>query len=330
LHAELIRSLARHVDPADDRRLTDALKSASPAVRLEAINAWAAGRQGALPVEATDLRTDPDLRVRTAALRACALRHDPHAHEYLAAAVNDAQLQVRLAAVAGLGLLGDSESKASLLEVKKDEGELIRAAAVMSLARLGETRAVLDAASDRSWRVRLAVAQSLTACANPAGRAAARKLLSDVSSEVQRATVSAIAAWPLPQAGPLLLEALTANSYNTRRTAARELVRLWPAAAGFPIDGPAQRRAETIEQLQRRFREEFGSEGLAAAGDRGNPAWPPGLRTGAETSVAFRSAKERDFRGAKGDGTTAIDLPVLRRCAACRTKSQTEEFAHRD
>jgi HEAT repeat protein len=277
LHAELIRSLARHVDPADDRRLTDALKSPSPTVRLEAINAWAAGRQGALPVEATDLRSDPDLRVRTAALRACALRHDPHAHEYLAAAVNDAQLQVRLAAVAGLGLLGDGESKASLLEVKKDEGELIRAAAVMSLARLGETRAVLDAVSDRSWRVRLAVAQSLTACANPGGRAAARKLLGDVSSEVQRATVSAIAAWPLPQAGPLLLEALASSSYNTRRTAARELVRLWPAAAGFPIDGPAQRRAESIEQLQRRFREEFGSEGLAGAVDPGNPAWPPGL-----------------------------------------------------
>ena len=35
------------------------------------------------------------------------------------------------------------------------------------------------------------------------------------------------------------------------------------------------------------------------------------LRTGAETSVAFRSAKERDFRGAKGDNTTVIDSPVL-------------------
>ena len=33
--------------------------------------------------------------------------------------------------------------------------------------------------------------------------------------------------------------------------------------------------------------------------------------TGAETSVAFRSAKERGFRGAKGDNTTVIDSPVL-------------------
>jgi hypothetical protein len=36
------------------------------------------------------------------------------------------------------------------------------------------------------------------------------------------------------------------------------------------------------------------------------------LRTRAETSVAFRSAKERGFRGAKGDNPTDIDAPVLR------------------
>ena len=35
------------------------------------------------------------------------------------------------------------------------------------------------------------------------------------------------------------------------------------------------------------------------------------VKTGAETSVAFRSAKERDFRGAKGDNPTVIDSPVL-------------------
>ena len=34
------------------------------------------------------------------------------------------------------------------------------------------------------------------------------------------------------------------------------------------------------------------------------------VRTGVETSVAFRSAKVRGFRGAKGDNTTVIDLPA--------------------
>ena len=36
------------------------------------------------------------------------------------------------------------------------------------------------------------------------------------------------------------------------------------------------------------------------------------LRIGKETSVAFRSAKERYFRGAKGDYATVIDSPTLR------------------
>ena len=40
------------------------------------------------------------------------------------------------------------------------------------------------------------------------------------------------------------------------------------------------------------------------------------LRTDAEISVAFRSAKERGFRGAKGDNPTDIDSPVLSREAA--------------
>jgi hypothetical protein len=35
------------------------------------------------------------------------------------------------------------------------------------------------------------------------------------------------------------------------------------------------------------------------------------IRIDAETSVAFRSAKERNFRGAKGDNATVIDSPTL-------------------
>jgi hypothetical protein len=42
-----------------------------------------------------------------------------------------------------------------------------------------------------------------------------------------------------------------------------------------------------------------------------NPEGPVHLRIGAETSVAFRSAKERSFRGAKGNFPTVIDSPIL-------------------
>jgi len=52
----------------------------------------------------------------------------------------------------------------------------------------------------------------------------------------------------------------------------------------------------------------------AATGHRstGMPLWVRHWTrsTGAETSVAFRFAKERDFRGAKGDNPTVIDPPV--------------------
>ena len=49
-----------------------------------------------------------------------------------------------------------------------------------------------------------------------------------------------------------------------------------------------------------------------AGGGRCLSAYPISLlRTGAETSVAFRSAKGRGFRGAKGDNPTDIDSPIL-------------------
>ena len=41
------------------------------------------------------------------------------------------------------------------------------------------------------------------------------------------------------------------------------------------------------------------------------PAQPAGLRTDGEASVAFRSAKERGFRGAKGDNPTDLDSSVV-------------------
>jgi hypothetical protein len=102
------------------------------------------------------------------------------------------------------------------------------------------------------------------------------------------------------------LEALTANSYNTRRTAARELARLWPAAAGFPIDGPPERRAATLEQLGRRFREEFGSEGIAAAVSTCpekscGAGLPPAQATGTAAPQTTTDAATRDQTVARVD-----------------------------
>ena len=268
LHAELIRGLAQHVDPADDPRFLEALRSPAAAVRREALRAWSAGRHGTLPVEAVDLRADPDPRVRAAALACLARRHHPQAQQCLIVALDDCDLQVRFAAVSALGTLGGSEARQALEPLLDDPGELIRAAAVSALAASGAQQAVLEAAGDKSWRVRLEVARTLAHHPQPAAAAVARQLIEDPSSAVRRETIASVAEWPREQAGPILLAALDKAGYATRKKAAEQLAAFWPAAAEFPVDGPAERRAEVLTRLQRRLRDEIGRAGpeVPAAG----------------------------------------------------------------
>jgi len=279
LHAELIRGLARHVDPADDPRLLEALGSPAAEVRREALRAWSAGRRGTLPVEAVDLRADPDPRVRAAALACLARRRHPLAREYLIAALDDCDLQARIAAVAALGALGGNEARQALEQLLDDPGELIRAGAVAALAATGAQRAVLEAAGDKSWRVRLEVARALAHQPTPAAAAVARQLIDDPSSTVQRQTTASVAGWPREQAGPILLAALDKPGYATRKEAARHLAVLWPAAAEFPVDGPPERRAEVLARLRSRLRNEIGPDGpdvpAAVAVDPATPSVSP-------------------------------------------------------
>jgi len=258
LHAQLVRSLARHVDPVDDPRLVEALRSPASEVRLAAIRAWAGGRRGGLPVEAVDLRTDPDPRVRIAVMAALARRHHPDAHRHLAAALSDHNLRVRIAAIDALGELGGAEARATLEGLLEDEGELIRAAAVSALAAVDAAGGVMAAAGDESWRVRSEVARALVRYPDRKGATLARRLLDDPSSAVQLDVVEAAARWPLGRAGPVLLEAMGKASYMTRRAAAERLAELWPPAAEFPVDGPPQRRVEVLRRLYARFGREIG------------------------------------------------------------------------
>jgi len=268
LHAELIRSLAKTVDPADDPRFVEALRSRAAEVRLEAVQAWSAGQRGPLPVEAADLRADPDPRVRAAALSCLARRRHPQAQQYLAAALDDCDLAVRIAAIEALGSLGGAEAQATLQRLRDDRAELIRAAAVSALAASGAQKPVFDAAADESWRVRLEVARALVGYPNRSGAGLAHELIDDPSASVRRQTVASVAEWPLDQAGPVLLAAMGKTGYMTRKNAAGQLAALWPPGAEFPVDGPAQRRAEMLGELERRFRGEVGfvdPEVLAAA-----------------------------------------------------------------
>jgi HEAT repeat protein len=111
------------------------------------------------------------------------------------------------------------------------------------------------------------------------GVALAGDLIDDPSSMVRRQVVASLAEWPLRQAGPVLLAAMAGSGYLTRQAAAGHLAALWPPAAEFPVHGPPERRAEVLERLKRRLRQEIGlvdPEVLAAlaAGDSAPPISP--------------------------------------------------------
>ncbi len=258
LHAELIRGLARHVEPAADPRFVAALQSRSTEVLLTALEAWSAGGRGTLPDEAVDLRGHGNREVRMAALGALARHRHPQAHEYLAAALHDHDFQVCVAAIEAMGRLGGAEARATLEPLLGDRLERTRRAAVFALAELGAKRAVLDAAGDESWRVRMEVARALAHFPDRDGAAAAGDLLGDPSAEVQRHVVQAVAEWPPQLAGPVLLEAMDSLAYKTRSMAAEQLAARWPPSARFPIDGSQQHRSKALEELTGLFRQQFG------------------------------------------------------------------------
>ena len=259
LHAELIRGLGRHVDPAGDRRFVEALRVRSVEVRLAAVEPWTQRECGPLPVEAINRRSDPDPRVRAAVIDALTRQRHPKAFEYLSAALDDHELRVRTAAIAALGRLGGSLAESALVDKLRDDAERIREAAVSALTELGAEEPVLRAAADKSWRVRAAVARALARFAGPDAVETAGKLVTDSSSTVRSDLIESIARWPLPAAGPILLEAMAGRAYQTRHAAASQLAGRWPAAGEFPTDGPDGRRAEALHELRRRFEAQFGA-----------------------------------------------------------------------
>lgn len=142
----------------------------------------------------------------------------------------------------------------------KDPSDVIRARAVAHVAALADgEEAVLAAAKDKSWRVRLAVAQALSGYPNRRGAATAERLLDDPSPTVQAQAVASVAGWPLPLAGPVLLAAMDKPVVMTRKTAAEQLAARWAPAGEYRFDDPADTRRGVLERLGRRFRQEFGA-----------------------------------------------------------------------
>ncbi len=259
LHAELLHALDRHADPSDQPRFVAALRSPSAEVRRQAIQPVGRLVDGDLPPELSDLRTDPDARVRAVCLHVLAQHQVPHVEEYLAGALNDCELRVRVAAVEALGTLPTSSARATLRSLLDDPSELIRAAATSSLASSGDKQALVAAASDKAWRVRQTAAKCLAAHPGADVVPVMRKLCDDSSVTVQLQAIQSLADWPLEQAGPILMDAMATNVYTKRKAAAAVLTERWPPAREFSADAPPERRIAVLNQLRQTFRQQIGS-----------------------------------------------------------------------
>jgi HEAT repeat protein len=250
LHAELLYALARQEDPAEDPRFVAAVRSPAIEVRLAILESWARGSTGGLPLEVADLRGDPKERVRAAALTALVARHDPQGLEYARRALLDSSLDVKLAAIAALGRVSEDAARADLEKLLTSESEIIRGAVVSALSQRGANDVVLRTGHDKSWRVRRVVAELLATQSGPEVTALAYELLSDRSIEVQCQIVASLEKWPLDSAGPLYLRALEQGGYPTRKAAALQFRRHWPAAVKFSADAPPERRQEQLVELR--------------------------------------------------------------------------------
>jgi len=258
LHSHLIRALSRHVDPHEDVLFLEALRSPTVGPRQEALEAFARSKQGELPPAVVDLRADPNAQIRATVVALLIDRKHPQALDFARGAMQDYETDVRAAAVAALGRHGGPEARGALDRIMLHEGEVLRAEAVSALETLGAWDSVQAAAGDKAWRVRRAVATALANHPDRTGSALARRFLADDSSEVRKAAITALEAWPLPAAGPVLLSALEESTFETRRLAGEQLARRWPAAQAFSNDLPADRRTAVVAELETTWTAQFG------------------------------------------------------------------------
>ena len=221
------------------RGLRPALASPAPEVRRVALAAWLDPDRKELPPLAIELRRDPDPRVRATALEVLAVQRPKPAETLLLAALDDTDLSVRIAAIGALGKLGTPAARSALENCGSHSHEAARVESVRALYKMAGYQAVIASAHDKSWRVRQAVAESLSQAGKrqPERRNVelARSLVHDPSLDVQRQMIQSLAAWPLPPAGAVLLSAMAEAGYQTRKDAAAAVGR--SLAGGGRISG---------------------------------------------------------------------------------------------
>ncbi len=279
LHVELLRA-SRHQPPqARLAQLQQAITADSAEVRLTALQNWPAVNAGSLPEGFLALASDPDARVRAAALDVLVRQRHPEALASCSRATRDSDFQVRLAAIDGLGTLGDQASKTILRERLAEKlPPKIRGRIVAALATLGAHEELAKAAQDDAWQVRLAVAESVGEMSAQADAKLVAGLLDDSNRQVSQAMLQTVREWPLEQAGPPLLQALESEQEPVRKTIISELSTRWQPARQFsPVANQAARQ-QVLARLHKQWREDFsqpasavGKQATASAQPTGQP-----------------------------------------------------------
>jgi HEAT repeat protein len=266
LHADVVRALSIRPSAKGGYSLVAALGSPSAEVRNEAALAYErlAGSVQ-LPAKFADLVGDESARVRAAVVRALVACRDASAGAAVERALMDEDLGVRIAAVHSLSELGGAANHDRLRGLLDDSSELIRAAAVQATVRLNDIGSASQAAGDKSWRVRLALAASLARIPPRYGSPIAMQLIGDVDLKVQRRAVQSIATWPAYDAIPLLLSAAERGSVLARRDAIEQLQRQRPAAESFPLYTSADRQLDEIRRLRQQWEQEANGRTAADA-----------------------------------------------------------------
>jgi cyclophilin family peptidyl-prolyl cis-trans isomerase/HEAT repeat protein len=178
----------------------------------------------------------------------------------LRAAVKDPSPEVRARALVALGRIAAAGARERIEPALKDPGAEVRLEAAFALGLLREAGAVpalAAAASDASPLVRAAVAEALGRIRTREASGTIVTLLSDPDVRVR--ADAALAAWQLPDAGPVVSPLLTASESPDaalRLAAAYALARMSSAAVtpATPGASPARTSPADVRRIRDRLR----------------------------------------------------------------------------
>jgi HEAT repeat protein len=266
LHADLLRALARHAEPGDEKWFAMALANPAWQVRLEAVAAWRSLGDAELPAEAIELRRDRDPRVRAVALRTIAGHRDERAAVYLQEAMADEDLDVRAAATAGLREIGTADARALVERVKGRGADLQQAANLAADAANSLKQDLHATADDAQTQLRAAVTETLDQ-AEQRGRELAAQGTAAAEESVRQASA---------QVDAVVDEANAVAGAASAR--AREIQQLAASLREANLPEAARRQAvASLERLAADASAEVRVRAAEAMGEAADPKFLPAL-----------------------------------------------------